>query len=184
MKFESKNYTVIVVDESEYIGDSNKKEHSYTNEYNLAPDVQPSSSYVIKCAQSGASCIVHTGGGASVVSNRSAILRGSSLLILVGDQIVCLTLPTLEKSWSKTIDSATAFQVYLSPDGEGLLIHGEIDISKISFEGEVIWSTSGKDIFSEGFTVYDDYVEAVDFNGDRYSISIKDGTNTLKDESC
>lgn len=69
--------------------------------------------------------------------------------------------------------------MFFSPDGKGLLIHGELEISKVSFEGEVIWNTSGKDIFTEEFSVYKKHIEATDFNGEKYHIKVEDGDNTL-----
>jgi len=179
MKFESTNYTIEVKDESEYTFGSSENLHSYTNEYNLDPEYQSSSSYGIVCPQSDTSCIVQAGGGASKITGQSVVFGDSMFWILVGDQLVCFSLPTLELIWNRTIDSATGFQLYLSPDGEGLLIHGELDISKVTFDGKVIWSTSGRDIFSEEFSVYETHIEATDFNGEKYHINISDGANSL-----
>ena len=179
MKFESQGYTIEVSDERAYVCGSSDNSRSYLNEYNLEPEYQPSSSYGIKCVESGANCIIQAGGGASAITKQSLVFGDSVFWILVGDQLVCFSLPTLEPLWNKTIDSATGFELFLSPDGKGLIIHGELEISKVTFEGEIIWNTSGKDIFTEDFSVYEKHIEATDFNGEKYHIKIKDGDNTL-----
>jgi len=107
------------------------------------------------------------------------VIYDSKFYLGIGDQLVCLSLPSLEILWNKKIDGATCFGVFISPDGHGILIHGELDISKITFTGEIIWTTSGKEIFTEGFTINEGYIVAVDFNNEKYRINITDGTNTL-----
>ncbi len=179
MKFESQNYTIEVIDEQAYACGSSSNLHTYSQEYNLEPKYRPSSSYGVKCVQSDANCIVLASGGASAITEQSVIFRDSVFWILIGDQLVCFALPTLELLWNKKIDSATGFELFLSPDGKGLLIHGELEISKVTFEGETIWNTSGKDIFTEEFFVYEKHIEATDFNGEKYHIKIDDGVNTL-----
>ena len=179
MIFESHDYAVEVFDERAYVCGDSSNSRSYSKEYNLAPEYRPSSSYGIKCVNSGANCIIQAGGGASAITKHSLVFGDSTFWILVGDQLVCLSLPTLTLLWNKTIDSATGFELFLSPDGKGLLIHGELEISKVTFEGVVIWSTSGKDIFTEDFIVHEKHIEATDFNGEKYHIKIEDGDNTL-----
>jgi hypothetical protein len=45
----------------------------------------------------------------------------------------------------------------------------------VNLSGQIVWSTSGKDIFSEGFRIVDDHVEAIDFNHEVYRIDIATG---------
>ncbi|WP_196140657.1 hypothetical protein [Aliikangiella sp. G2MR2-5] len=179
MKFETSEYSVELIDESNRLYDSSENTSSYLFKYNIEEEFQPSSVYGVRCRQSDSSCLISSGGGASALTKYSAIIRNSELWIIVGDQMVCLELPSLSLKWKQKVDSATCFQLFPSPDNEGLIIHGELEISKVSFTGDILWSTSGKDIFSGDFRVYDDYVEAIDFNGEVYRISVKDGTSEL-----
>jgi hypothetical protein len=86
-----------------------------------------------------------------------------------------LSLPTLDLGWATKVDGATCFGVYYSPQHDCLLSHGEIEVARVNLSGEIVWSASGKDIFSEGFRVLDDEVEAVDFNHEVYRIDIVTG---------
>ena len=46
-------------------------------------------------------------------------------------------------------------------------------------DGNILWSTSAKDIFTEGFRLGDDNVEATDFNNEIYLINIDNGESTI-----
>jgi hypothetical protein len=41
--------------------------------------------------------------------------------------------------------------------------------------GEVVWSAAGKDVFSEGFRLTAEYVEAIDFYQEVYHFDIATG---------
>lgn len=60
-----------------------------------------------------------------------------------------------------------------------LLSHGELEVARVSLNGEIVWSASGKDIFSEAFQVIGDRVEAIDFNNEVYHIDIATGRCVL-----
>jgi hypothetical protein len=59
-----------------------------------------------------------------------------------------------------------------------LISHGELEISRVSLAGEVAWSFAGADIFSEGFALQPDSIEAVDFNRTVYRMDIVTGAST------
>jgi len=181
MKFKSKDYTIEVLSDPTYVCGSADNLSTYQKEYDLEPVYRPSSSYGISCFENETNCIVQAGGGASAITQHSLVFGESVFWLLVGDQLACFSIPSLELLWNKTADSATGFELFLSPDGKGLLIHGELEISKVTFEGKVIWNTSGKDIFTEEFSVYEKHIEATDFNGEKYRIEIEDGKNALID---
>jgi hypothetical protein len=56
-----------------------------------------------------------------------------------------------------------------------LLSHAELEIARVSLFGKVMWKSGGEDIFTGGFKVFPDYVEAVDFNQTAYHIEIETG---------
>ncbi|MFT6188788.1 MAG: hypothetical protein ACJAW8_000606 [Oleispira sp.] len=178
MIFESNSYSLTIIEEQSYTLNSCDNVRSYSKEYVLDPEERASSIYGINCGEHS-NCVLLASGGASAITDQSAVIHDSKVWIGIGDQLVCLSLPLLEIMWHQKIDDITCFGVYASPDGLGLLVHGELIISKVDFLGELIWSTSGKDIFTEGFTVFEDYVEAIDFNNEKYRIEISNGKNEL-----
>ena len=65
--------------------------------------------------------------------------------------------------------------MYHLPEHDCLISHGELEIARVSLDGDIVWSESGKDIFSEGFRLVGDFVEAVDFNHKVYRFNIATG---------
>lgn len=176
MIFESENASLTITQEPYYTIGSSDNLRSYSREYDLDPDFQTSSIYGIN-NNDGNNCVILASGGASGVSKQSAIIYESKACI--GDQLVCLSLPSLEMLWHLKVDNATCFGLYLSPDSIRLLVHGELSISKITFSGKLLWSSSGKDIFSEGLQIRNKYIEAIDFNNEKYRIEIENGNSKL-----
>lgn len=115
---------------------------------------------------------VVTGDGAPTeVHAHSAVVWHDQLVVAVGNHCVCLSLPDLGELWSREVDMATCFGVHLSPDGEALISHGELSISRLSREGQVLWDRGGRDIFTGDFGLAPDHISVEDFNGDRYQFS-------------
>jgi hypothetical protein len=54
-----------------------------------------------------------------------------------------------------------------------------LEIARVSLTGEIVWSAGGKDIFSEGFQIVGDYIEAIDFNHEVYRVDIATGRSKL-----
>ncbi len=90
-----------------------------------------------------------------------------------------LTLPSLDLAWSVAVDDATCFGVYHSLKHDCYVSHGELSVARVSLDGAVVWSAGGKDIFSEGFVLHDDYAEAVDFNREKYRINLVSGDSVI-----
>jgi hypothetical protein len=90
-----------------------------------------------------------------------------------------LALPTLDLTWATEVDWATCFGVYFCAEFDCLVSHGELAIAGVSLRGEVLWSESGRDIFSEGFRIVDDEAEAIDFYGAVYRFDIASGKSRI-----
>ena len=97
----------------------------------------------------------------------------------VGDHVIALSLPKLGQLWAKKLDEATCFGVHYMKKLDCLIIHGELAISRVSTDGKINWSSWGKDIFSEGIVIFEDHVEAIDFNMEKYSIDIDSGESKI-----
>lgn len=117
------------------------------------------------------------GGGCSTVHEHSGLVLDSKLYLAVGDRIVCFSPLDQRLAWSSKVDSATCFGIHYNPGRHALLSHGELEIARIDAAGEILWSSSGADIFSEGFWLEDEYVFAFDFEGREYRFSYETGSS-------
>ncbi len=154
--------------------------HSYDHAYRLDDEpYTPTSLHTVTVNQEDgepiASCILGATGGASGVHEHSAIIHTDSLLIAVGPFIASLQLPALTLNWKVKTDWATCFGVYHSPDNRCYVSHGEMDVAAVSYDGAIIWSNSGADIFTNGFSVTQNQVTAIDWNEDKYVWDIATG---------
>jgi hypothetical protein len=181
MLFKAREYDLELVDEPIYTPGSADNVRSYAHEYDFtdAP-YRPSSRHGLVLRQGGVvrqSCILLAAGGASGVHEHSIAIVGETCFVAVGDTIYSLALPSFDLLWHRQVDHATCLGVYFSANHHCLISHGELEIARVSLSGEVVWSSGGADIFSEGIKVFPDYVEAVDFNQHICRLRITDGTS-------
>lgn len=125
------------------------------------------------------SCALIASGGPSIVHENSALIHELSCIVAVGRYACSLSVPSLELEWQTEVDEATCFGVYKLPNHEGLVSHGELQIARLTHSGEILWRTSGGDIFTGDFTVNERYIEAFDFYGARYLINLEDGSSEI-----
>ncbi len=91
------------------------------------------------------------------------------LFICASKYLYCLEIPSLEKSWQIQVDDGQAFEVF--DIHIGLIVHGELSISRVSYDGTVLWSKSGPDIFvseagKNDFEIDHNRIEARCWNGE------------------
>jgi hypothetical protein len=181
MLFKAREYDLELIDEPTYTPGSADNVRSYAHEYDFTDAAyRPSSRHGLVLRESGVvrqSCILLAGGGASGVHKHSIAIVDSICFVAVGDTLCSLALPLFDLLWRRQADHATCFGVYFSANHYCLISHGELEIARVSLSGEVVWSSGGADIFSEGIKVFPDFVEAVDFNHTFYRMSITDGTS-------
>ena len=120
-------------------------------------------------------CILGAAGGGSGIHENSAVINGDSLIVAVGPFMVSLHLPNLEMNWKIRTDDATCFGVYHSIKTGCYISHGELSIARVSYNGVIEWTNSGADIFTNGFTVTNNHVEAIDWNETVYIWDIHTG---------
>lgn len=154
--------------------------NSYNHSYRLDDEPYlPSTLHTVTVVQGDhvviSSCILGSTGGVSGVHEHSAIIRSDSLLIAVGPFIASLRLPSLVLNWKVKTDWATCFGVYHSPENHCYISHGEIDVAAVSYDGVILWTNSGADIFTNGFSVSQNEITAFDWNEDRYRWDIRTG---------
>lgn len=154
--------------------------HAYDHAYRLDDEpYTPTSLHTVSVIQEDdnvfASCILGASRGASGVHEHSAVVHVDSLLIAVGPFVASLQLPALTLNWKVKTDWATCFGVYHSPKNRCYISHGEIDVAAVSYDGTIMWSNSGADIFTNGFAVSQNQVTAIDWNEDKYVWDIATG---------
>ena len=155
--------------------------HSYDHEYYLddaRSEYAVTSRHAVKISdktETVATCILLAGGGASGIHQHSAIIHDHSCIIAVGPFITSLKIPSLELLWSTKTDTATCFGVYRADNHHCLISHGELEIARVSYDGQLAWQTGGADIFTNGITIHDNWVHVVDFNDMEYMIDIETG---------
>ena len=67
------------------------------------------------------------------------------------------------------------FGIYFDESHSAFISHGELKIVRLSAAGQIVWSESGADIFSEGFALHPQFIEVIDFNGKIYRFRYEDG---------
>lgn len=143
---------------------------------------QPRSRHRVSVRQSDrtiASRVLLAVGGATGVHAHSAFVRGDTCFVAVGPFVCALELPTLRLLWHTRVDSATCFGIYDAPGYESIISHGELEIARLSYSGELRWTAGGRDIFTEGFELHERHAEAVDFYGTRYRFELEEGRSQI-----
>lgn len=163
-----------IIDEPLYSFDSQDNPHRYSLEICLANGL-PSSIHGIDLNHQRI-MVVGAGGGCSTVHRHSALMIDDKLHLAVGDHVVCLSLDRPHRLlWSVRADAATCFGIHWNSHRSALISHGELEISRISTDGDLMWRTSGADIFTGDFRLLPDYIEAVDFNSSAYRLDYRTG---------
>jgi len=119
------------------------------------------------------SCIIIGSGGATGIHKNSSLLDNDQLLLCCCETIFCLTLPNLELKWKTKVDQATCFEILKLHDD--YIVHGEIEISRLSKDGNIKWQFGGSDIFvsfdnDEAFKLNSDHIALTDFLNIKYKI--------------
>ena len=130
--------------------------------------------YLYKAKEEIKSIVLTAGGSVSSLWEKSELLDGDRLLITCGNEVYCLLLPTIEVCWHTQVDMATCFEIV--PYQDDYITHGEVEISRLNRQGEILWQFSGKDIFVSptecipSFTLTPKGIELIDFNYGSYLI--------------
>ncbi|MDP9080536.1 MAG: hypothetical protein M3O71_24185 [Bacteroidota bacterium] len=117
------------------------------------------------------SAIILCAGGATGINEKSAIIKNGLIFICCGNSVCSLRLTNLTFNWLIEIDVATCFGIYEFEND--FVIHGEMEISRITEEGKIVWQFSGRDIFvnihgEREFEIIGDQIKLVDFLNNNY----------------
>ena len=130
--------------------------------------------YLYKAEEEIKSIVLTAEGSVSSLWEKSTLLDSDRLLVACGNEVFCILLPTLELLWHTQVDMATCFEIV--PYQDDYITHGEVEISRLNKQGEILWQFSGKDIFvspterTPSFTLTLKGIELIDFNYESYLI--------------
>ena len=176
--FDLNAFKVSIQKDSTYTLGSADNLNTYDHEYRLGPDSYISSQISIRTSNAegviASSILIASGGGTGVHEN-SALVLDSNCYMAIGPFIVCLALPNLELIWSTEVDQATCFGVHYSATHNALISHGELDIARLSMDGEIVWKSGGADIFTGDLFLKDNHIEVTDFKNRRYLLDMDSG---------
>ena len=165
---------VSVINEPTYNFGSSDNVRSYPFEKNLASESSPVSVHGVFLNEDPIA-VFGAAGGASGVHEHSAVFRNGYVYLAVSDSVVCLRLKPFEFKWALCIDPATCFGMHFHEATGSLISHGELEITRFTESGEIVWQSSGRDIFTGSFVLGEKSVAVTDFNGDQYRFRYSDG---------
>ena len=99
----------------------------------------------IKCTVTGTNALMIATGSPKGLNVSSFIIHGEKIIVCVGNSLFCVNLNDLSQLWTLVCDDSCCFKVY-SFDNY-YLVHGELTITAVTFDGKKLWDFYGKDIF-------------------------------------
>jgi hypothetical protein len=117
------------------------------------------------------SAIIGSIGGGTGIHNNSQIIDNDEITICCSDSIFCLSIPNLDLKWKTQADQITCFELFKKDDS--YIVHGEMEITKLDSNGQIVWQQSGADIFTtekgiDDFEITDSYIRATDWENRTY----------------
>jgi hypothetical protein len=116
--------------------------------------------------------LIQSSGGSTTIHKTSFVAEPDRLVICCSNTVFCLSIPDLLLLWKTEADDVTCFQIFKHQSD--YIIHGELAISRINHNGEVLWQRSGGDIFvkmhslEEDFVITDNHILVTDWENRRY----------------
>jgi len=127
------------------------------------------------------SAVIGSVGGGTAIHDTSTIIENDRFLVCCADTVFCLSVPDLTLLWQTIADQSTCFEIYKYHDS--YIIHGELEISRLDKDGNILWQQSGADIFTtldgkDDFAITDKYILATDWENRKYKFDF-DGQSIL-----
>jgi hypothetical protein len=121
------------------------------------------------------SSVLIASGCGSLTYKDSAFVLGKDLYLAIGYHICSFSLPKLELTWCREVDLFACRGIYYLPRFHCLITLGEQEINCLGTGGDIKWSLCGKDLFYEGFYLFSDRIEVIDFNHEKYTVDVLNG---------
>lgn len=120
------------------------------------------------------SAIIGSIGGGTGIHDTSQIIENDKLIICCSDSVFCLSIPDLNLIWKTQADQATCFEIFKLQDS--FIVHGEMEITRLDSNGNILWQNGGADIFTtekgvDDFEITDSFIRATDWENKTYKFS-------------
>ncbi|MDM1295354.1 hypothetical protein HX021_13785 [Sphingobacterium sp. N143] len=120
----------------------------------------------------GSTIICGTGPYAGL-TERTFLIEDDHLYICFTDDLYCFSIPNLSLTWKNQIDDCVNFG--LQKIENDLLVHGEIEIIRLTKAGDIIWRFAGINIWvnidgHKEVTVLPKSIKLVDFESNCYEL--------------
>ena len=176
MATDYKDFRIEVFDDESYTPNSTDNINSYKIEYIESNDefgINQHGIRIFKDETEISSAIICEHGGGTGTHKNSYLIKDNSIRICCGFMIYSLNIPILELDWKKQLDMATCFGIYEFEDD--YIIHGELEISRLTKSGDIKWQFSGRDIFvningKKEFEIIGKTIKLIDFGNYEYVI--------------
>jgi hypothetical protein len=118
--------------------------------------------------------------GFSSGRSNSGVLLGNLLIVAVGNRVCGLEVPRLAVKWHVEADPSAVFGVHEIPGVDiDVIVHGELELLRLSTLGEVRWRSGGKDILTGDLQFIGESIVISDFEGNKYRFHLTDGRSEL-----
>ncbi|RYU93113.1 hypothetical protein [Emticicia agri] len=179
-------YRIDICQEHAFTGGSADNAFSYDFEYFIDSPYSASTVVGIKIFEDeelSDSVVIGASGGATGLHENAVIFEEDRFLICCADTIFCLSIPDLVLRWQVKADEITCFEIFKYQSN--YIVHGEIYVTCLDRNGDIIWQRMGRDIFvvmdnKPAFVLEKDYIIVRDFNNEIYKFGY-DG-NVVDDE--
>ena len=164
----------IAIDETYTLNSTDNKHYDYVYNPNKLGDNDFINVFSIKIKSKTKDTRIALIGGLYSNIEKSAILNENTLIVLQNEMISQIDITTGELLDSKNIETfGSNFAIYQIQTG--YIIYGEIEILKLTFDFEIEWSFSARDIFAtldgkSAFQLCDNCIKLYDFENNYYEI--------------
>lgn len=105
-----------------------------------------------------------------------AVLEESRLTVLMDRMVIRLSLDNFEIVCSRRLDVCGSM-LALYPCGGDLILHGELEVLRLTRELQTVWTFSGRDLFASltgerAFCLENGRIRLLDWEGNRYELSL------------
>ncbi|MDG5491996.1 hypothetical protein [Psychroserpens sp. SPM9] len=179
MKVNYQNCTIEITNESDLdtAEISQKFNKQYPADLGFELEFKPSSKHGIRITENGIetySALLSETAGATGIYEHSFLIKNDQIYICCSNHIYALNLVDLSVNWRLQCDMATCFGIY--EFGEDFIVHGEIQVSRITKNGEIKWRFTARDLFinpdgKTEFKIVENRIELIDWEGYKYELS-------------